>query len=200
MFELLPFTNRGRMDLYRPFRDLEELERTFFSGSSVGFKTDIRDTGDAYVLEADLPGVKKEDIHIDIDGDCLSISAQRSSSHEEKDENGSYVRCERSYGSFSRSFDISGVRSEDLSAAYADGVLTVWVEDDFIRGMLEKPSVLDPLGREAARRANRTVQVFVKVGRPAATPTAPVSAPAEHDNLDDLLALGRQLDNIDIKE
>ena len=102
MFELMPF---GRNDLYRPFRDLENLERSFFSGKELGsFKTDIKDTGDAYVLEADLPGVKKEDIHIDIDG---------------------YIRCERSYGSFSRSFDISGVKAEDISAAFDNGVLTL---------------------------------------------------------------------------
>ena len=89
MFELMPFTRRDRMDFYRPFRDLEDLERRFFSGNELGgFKTDIKDTGDAYVLEADLPGVKKEDIHIDIDGDYLSISAQRNASREEKDDKG----------------------------------------------------------------------------------------------------------------
>ena len=117
MFELIPFPHSRSMDLYRPFRDLENLERSLFSGGLVGFQTDIR--------EADLPGVKKEDIHIDIDGDRLSISAQRSSTNEEKDSDGNYIRCERSYGSFSRSFDISGVRSEDISAAYDNGVLTL---------------------------------------------------------------------------
>ena len=126
MFELTPFVRNHHMDLYHPFRDLDALERSFFSGNELGgFKTDIKDTGDAYVLEADLPGVKKEDIHIDIDGDYLSISAQRSSSKEEKDQAGNYIRCERSYGSFSRSFDISGVRAEDISAAYDNGVLTL---------------------------------------------------------------------------
>ena len=126
MFEMMPFTRSRGMDLYRPFRDLEELERSLFSGAGLGgFQTDVKDTGDAFVLEADLPGVKKEDIHIDIDGDRLSISAERSAVKEEKDENGGYVRCERSYGSFSRSFDISGIRGEDISAAYADGVLTL---------------------------------------------------------------------------
>ena len=98
MFEMMPFTRSRGMD---------------------------RDAGDAYVLEADLPGVKKEDIHIDVDGDRLSISAQRSSGREEKDQDGNYIRCERSYGSFSRSFDISGVRSEDITAAYENGVLTL---------------------------------------------------------------------------
>ena len=126
MYEMMPFTRNHGVDLYRPFRDLEELERSLFAnGSAAAFKTDIRDTGDAYVLEADLPGMKKEDIHIDVDGDRLSISAERSAVREEKDENGGYIRCERSYGSFSRSFDISGIQGEDISAAYADGVLTL---------------------------------------------------------------------------
>ncbi len=124
MFEMMPFTRSRGVDLYRPFRDLEELERSLFAGSSAAaFKTDIRDAGDAYVLEADLPGMKKEDIHIDIDGDRLSISAERNAVREEKDENGGYIRCERSYGAFSRSFDISGIRGEEISAAYEDGVL-----------------------------------------------------------------------------
>ncbi len=124
MFEMIPFTRNHGVDLYRPFRDLEEMERNLFSNAALtGFQTDIRDAGDAYVLESDLPGVKKEDIHIDIDGDRLTISAQRSAASEEKDKDGGYIRCERSYGTFSRSFDISGIRSEDISAAYEDGVL-----------------------------------------------------------------------------
>ncbi|MCI9432506.1 MAG: Hsp20/alpha crystallin family protein [Oscillospiraceae bacterium] len=124
MFELMPFTRSRGVDLYHPFRDLEELERNLFSSNgAAAFKTDIRDAGDAYVLEADLPGMKKEDIHIDIDGERLSISAERCAVKEEKDENGGYIRCERSYGAFSRSFDISGIRAEEISAAYEDGVL-----------------------------------------------------------------------------
>ena len=122
MFEMMPFTRSRGVDLYNPFRDLEELERSLFHNNGLSaFRTDIRDTGDAYLLEADLPGMKKDEIHIDIDGDRLSISAERNAVKEEKDEG--YVRCERSYGSFSRSFDISGIRAEDISAAYEDGVL-----------------------------------------------------------------------------
>ncbi len=126
MFDMMPFGRNRMMDVYRPFRDFDELTHNFFGGNELGgFKTDIKDTGDAYVLEADLPGVKKEDIHIDIDGDCLSISAQRSSSREEKDQEGNYIRCERSYGSFSRSFDISAVKAEGITAGYDNGVLTL---------------------------------------------------------------------------
>lgn len=126
MFELTPFTNNRMMDIYNPFREMAELERKLFSGTAAGsFVTDIRDDGDAYVLEADLPGMKKEDIHIDIDGDRLSISAQRHANREEKDSQGNYIRCERFSGAFTRSFDISGIRSQDITAAYTDGVLTL---------------------------------------------------------------------------
>jgi DNA polymerase-3 subunit gamma/tau len=92
---------------------------------------------------------------------------------------------------------------------YRDGVLTLWADSDFVAGMLNKPSVLDPVAQQAARLAGRSVQVFVRQGKPAPAappvggtdPTPPPpSGPAVHDNFNDLLALGRQLDNIDIKE
>ena len=96
MFELRPYRNNNHMTTYDPFRDMEALERAFFGNrdflGDVGtFKTDIQDKGDHYLLEADLPGMKKEDIAIDIDGDNLTIKAERRNEHEEKDK--SYVRC-----------------------------------------------------------------------------------------------------------
>ena len=126
MFELRPYRNNNHMTTYDPFRDMEALERAFFGNrdflGDVGtFKTDIQDKGDHYLLEADLPGMKKEDIAIDIDGDNLTIKAERRNEHEEKDK--SYVRCERSYGSYQRAFDISGVEVANISAQYNDGVL-----------------------------------------------------------------------------
>ena len=134
MFELRPFDHRNNhaMRTYDPFREMEEMERAFFGrpfGGERGFsgltefKTDIQDKGDSYLLEADLPGFKKEDIHIDLDGDTMTISAERHSEHEEKDNQGSYLRCERSYGSYQRSFDISGIEESGMKAEYADGVL-----------------------------------------------------------------------------
>ena len=74
-------------------------------------------------MEADLPGVKKEDIAVDIDGDCLTISAHGRAETEEKDDNSNYLRRERSYGSYSRSFDISNVKSEGITGSYDNGVL-----------------------------------------------------------------------------
>ena len=129
MFELRPYRNSNdHMTAYDPFRDMEALERAFFGNrdflGAVGtFKTDIRDEGDHYLLEADLPGMKKEDIAIDIDGDNLTIRAERKSEHEEKSKD--YVRCERSYGSYARSFDISGIQADGIKAGYNDGVLTL---------------------------------------------------------------------------
>ena len=60
------------------------MERAFFGDGSWGrglseFKTDIQDKGDSYLLEADLPGFKKEDIHVDVDGDTMTIRAERHS-------------------------------------------------------------------------------------------------------------------------
>ena len=124
MFELTPFVKRNHVTTYDPFRLFDEMERSFFKGSALGdFRADLRDTGDAYELEADLPGVKKEDIKVDLDNNYLTISAERHAEKDEKDKKGNYVRRERSYGSYSRSFDVTGVQTEQITAEYTDGVL-----------------------------------------------------------------------------
>ena len=105
---------------------MEEMERQFFGESSTGsFKTDIRDDGKEFVLEADLPGFKKEDIHVDVKDNTLSITAERHSEFEQKEKKNSFLRCERSFGSYSRSFDISGIDCANIKAGYKDGVLTL---------------------------------------------------------------------------
>ena len=88
-------------------------------------KTDVRETEDSYELDIDLPGFKKEDIQLQLDGDTLTIQAQRHSEHEEQEKKGKYVCCERSYGAYSRSFDVSGIRAEGITASYDSGVLTL---------------------------------------------------------------------------
>ena len=122
---LVPYTRRMRdLAAYDPFRTFGELERAFFSGRAPAeFRTDIRDEGDHFLLEADLPGFNKEDIHVDLGEGCLTISAERKSDFEQKDKKGNYVRCERTYGAYERSFDTSGIDVEGITAAYKDGVL-----------------------------------------------------------------------------
>lgn len=125
---LIPYRkhNNSVANYYNPFRMMEEMEREFFGDARTGsFSTDIRETDTGYVLEADLPGFKKEDINIDISDNTLTISAERHSEHEEKDKRGNYLRCERSYGSFSRSFSLDGVDTAAIKAGFADGVLTL---------------------------------------------------------------------------
>ena len=126
MFELIPFDRHmRRMANYDPFRELEEMERHFWgNGSAVSaFRTDVVDTGDAYQLQAELPGFKKEDITIDVENDVLTISAERKLDEEDKQPN--FVKRERFYGSFSRSFDVSGINVDGIEASYTDGVLSL---------------------------------------------------------------------------
>ena len=119
MFELTPYsTRRSIMDPFNFFSD-------FFgtNNAPMELRTDITDKGDAFVLEADLPGFNKDDIKIDLENDRLTIKAERHS-NTETTKNG-YVRRERSFGSFERSFDVSGIDTAGIKANYTDGVLTL---------------------------------------------------------------------------
>ena len=138
MFDMRPYRNnndrRNNLSAYNPFREMDAFERNFFNdpfgswfdhSALASFKTDIKDNGDSYTLEADLPGFDKKDIHLDVNGDTLTIHAERKAEQEEKDDKNNYVRCERSFGSYSRSFDVSGIDCANIKAAYKDGVLTL---------------------------------------------------------------------------
>lgn len=124
---LVPYARKNHsVSTFNPFHDFDELERAFFSDNALSeFKTDIQENGDSFLLEADLPGFKKKDIHVDVDDGRLTISAERHSNYEDKDKKGNFLRCERSYGSYARSFDISGIDAAQIKAAYNDGVLRV---------------------------------------------------------------------------
>ncbi len=125
---LVPYVRRNNsLSAFDPFRELDELEHAFFgdgrSTKMAAFSTDIKDNGDHYTLEADLPGVKKDDIKLDLTDNVLTINAERHSEYEEKDKKGNYVRCERSYGSYQRSFDTTGIDTDNIEAEFVDGVL-----------------------------------------------------------------------------
>ena len=122
---LVPYSRKNH-SVYNPFQDFDDLEKAFFSDRSLGeLKTDIKDLGESYALEADLPGFKKEDIHVDVKDNTLSITAERHSEFEQKDKKNSYLRCERSFGSYTRSFDVTGVDTTKVRAAYNNGVLAI---------------------------------------------------------------------------
>lgn len=122
MFGMIPFEHTDR-DLYRSF---DNFARDFFGSSNASlpaFRTDIQDKGESYLLEADLPGFKKEDINLDLKDNILTISATHQEQSEDKDEKGTYLRRERRYGSFQRSFDVTGIDASGITAAYENGVL-----------------------------------------------------------------------------
>ncbi|MBE6985681.1 MAG: Hsp20/alpha crystallin family protein [Ruminococcaceae bacterium] len=120
MFGITPY--RRANDLFAdPFRAMNALERNFFTHDQPSFRIDIEDEGNALLLSADLPGFEKEDIHIDLENDRLTICAERRSESEQKEKN--YLRCERTYGSYRRSFGLDGIDAENISASYRNGVL-----------------------------------------------------------------------------
>lgn len=124
MFDLMPFGWNENRNLLNPFHDFE---KNFFNGMSsmmAGFRTDIQDKGDCYVLEAELPGFDKEDISIQVDDNMLTIRAEHKQEEEDKKDK-NYVRQERHWGMYERSFSINGVKSDEISAGYEKGVLTL---------------------------------------------------------------------------
>ena len=109
MTYLTPFERTG----YDLFRSMRDWENEFFGGKSAAMsscKTDIRDTGDSYVLEAELPGFQKDEIKIGVEGDTLTLSAvHKEKTEEEKAKDGTYLRRERSTSSYEQKLDISNV-------------------------------------------------------------------------------------------
>ena len=123
MYAMTPFGKRD-YDLFDMFDDFD---RSFFAPASDNkrIRTDIRDEGDKLILEAELPGFAKEDINIDITDNMLTLSAEHSTQSEDKDKEGKYIRRERSYGSYKRSFDLTGIDPEGITAEYKSGILTL---------------------------------------------------------------------------
>lgn len=118
-----------KWDMY-PARDFFDAAfRNFFPayrGSGDGYmRTDIKETDNEYVMEVELPGADKKDIHMNIRDGYLDISVGRSDKTEEKDKH-SYIRRERNY-SCSRSYYVGDVNEKDVKAKYDNGVLTVHI-------------------------------------------------------------------------
>ncbi len=118
MFEIIPFASRNSM-----FKMFDEFEKELRNSqpSRGGFRTDVSDNGDSYLLEAELPGFNKEDISVDIADGILTVSAQHTEETEDNQKN--YVYRERSFGSYSRSFDLSGIDESAISGEYNNGIL-----------------------------------------------------------------------------
>jgi HSP20 family protein len=113
-----------------PFsREVDRLFDAFFGQSDRGGRRwvppmDLVEAGDHFVLKADLPGLKDEDVKIEVQDDTLTISGERKAEHEASE--GGWYRIERSFGSFSRSLTLpEHVDASAISASFNEGVLEV---------------------------------------------------------------------------
>ena|ERR1041385_6555358 len=131
----------GPLTRWTPFRDMQQMQREIdrlFNGRNlfpaVGDETmtisdwapsvDISEGDKEFVVKAELPEVKKEDVKVKVEHDSLIIRGERKAEKEEKGKK--YHRIERSYGSFERSFTLpEGIDAAKISSQFKDGVLAV---------------------------------------------------------------------------
>lgn len=137
MFGLTPYNKwrkgvENKRDAWGPDRMFDAMFDEFFDMSpSANFmdmmegqvKVDIKENDDEYVLVADLPGVEKDDIVLELKDDVLTINVERKEECNEEREN--YIRKERKYGSMSRSFYVDDVDQDNIGAEFKNGVLKI---------------------------------------------------------------------------
>ncbi len=131
MFTMIPY----RRYLSSPAKVLDSmLSDSFFrplmndSMLANGFRVDIREKGDVYQMEAELPGVTEDQINLTVDDNMLTISADIQS--EDKQEDGNRYYCERRTGHMERSFSLDGIDVENIGASYKNGILYVTLPKD----------------------------------------------------------------------
>jgi HSP20 family protein len=138
-----PLSSLGR---WNPLRELDEMEKRFSSllqplstGNGGEMETltlaewtpsvDISEDDKEYIVKAELPEMKKEDVKVHVEDGVLTISGERKFEKEEKGKK--YHRIERSYGNFTRSFTLpEAVKAEKVAAQFKDGVLCIHLPKD----------------------------------------------------------------------
>jgi HSP20 family protein len=158
---------------WEPARELQTIQQemnrlfgTFFDGEGVTAENglarrwippmDLVEDDDSFILRADLPGVREDDVNVELEDNVLTVSGERRAEHEERKEG--YRRVERASGRFSRSLTLQeGVDAERVEARFEHGVLEV---------RIPKPE----------QRKPRKVAISVGKGEPAIEGTASASA------------------------
>jgi len=130
MFGLIPFRTHNTNEIGGTFADFmsDFFNNDFFSPMEMTseisrFNADVRETDNEYLVSAELPGVNREDINLDYYNNNLIIKAKRQEVHDDSRDN--YIRKERCYGEFSRSFYLDNVNKENIRAKFENGVLKV---------------------------------------------------------------------------
>lgn len=130
-----PFTELTRLEplltRFDPFLDMDDVFKKFMmrpllrGGMEIEpqIRMDVKEADGEYRVKAEIPGVNKDDIHVAIDGNRVSISAEVKKEKEEK-EGEKVIRCERSYGMASRSFNLADeIDQNKVQAKYNNGIL-----------------------------------------------------------------------------
>lgn len=130
---LIPYgkRNRGLANRSKDLFNIDSLFDDFFNDSFMPawfmgdnhMRVDVKENDKEYIVEADLPGVNKENINIELENDRLTISVEKNEEVNVEKEN--YIRRERRSGSFCRSFYIENVVEDQISAKFENGVLTI---------------------------------------------------------------------------
>lgn len=117
----------------RPARVFEEMFRTMdemithgqsrLSEGDFDFPVDVRNEKDHIVVRADVPGIPRDNLNITLENSILTITGERKK--EKTDQSETYYSCERSFGTFSRSFRVPDVDKNSIKASLQDGVLQV---------------------------------------------------------------------------
>ncbi|WP_338322970.1 Hsp20/alpha crystallin family protein [Oceanobacillus halophilus] len=127
LFDIMPFRKRNEDsfdNMVRTFNDaLESNWLSPFHEHFNSFRADIVEKENAYYIEAEFPGVSKEDISISLEDNRLVIEAKNDQKQEFKDKDNHVIRQERRYGEFKRSFYLDNFNENDITAKLEDGVL-----------------------------------------------------------------------------
>ena len=127
MFDLIPRRRNENRMTEKSEDPFDALWDSFFNNvmdrSELGFRTDVKEKDDKYVIDAELPGMDKEDITVEMDDNYLTISANNEEYNEAEEEG--YIRRERRRGSYCRSFYIENIKEDEIEAEYNNGILEI---------------------------------------------------------------------------
>ena len=114
-----------------PFNFFEYFSRNLFNDfKSNLIKTDIHETDNEYLVEAELPGIPKENIQVTYEDGVLTISGQQQIDTVDEDKKGKLIRSERSSTSLRRQYLLENVKEDEIKASYSDGILKVTLPKD----------------------------------------------------------------------
>lgn len=132
MFNIIPYSRKNgsiarKDDWFGVDRFFDDFFRDPFfarvSSMTTPIRADVKETDKEYVVEAEMPGVNKEDIIIDLNNDILTLGVDIKQENDEKEDG--YIYKERRSGSYRRSFSVPNINNEAVKASYKDGLLTI---------------------------------------------------------------------------